>query len=187
MNAYSVMNSSVARALTVAACLWLTACAELQTLLPESRTTTPPLAYYAWLQAADEAELIRENARLSAPDVNPSTDITLIQRALLHSVPASATAAEHNTALELLAVALERPDDAPTPSSLQSEYAAFAGIWLNLLEQQREYRFAREHQQNDQERIRELSVKVDRLEKQITALTTIEQRLIEREQTQGQP
>jgi hypothetical protein len=87
--------------------------------------------------------------------------------------------------MEMLYVALQDAPDSASPSSLQEEYTAFARIWLDLLEQQRNYQSAQLNQLSDKDLIRELSVKVDRLEQQIQALTTIEQRLIEREQ--GQP
>lgn len=183
---HSNVITPITRLALLALCLQLAACENVQAMLDGVAETRRPLAYFAWLESADQDALDREQARLSAPSDNHNPRITLVQRALLYSVPPGANNDSHGDARELLMVALQETETDASPSSLQEEYTAFARIWLALLEQKHQYQSAQANQLSDQDRIRELSVKVDRLEKQIEALTTIEQRLIEREQTQGQ-
>lgn len=176
------------RLLLLATASALVSCAQIQHLLPVNPPVTQaPLSYYAWIESADQATLDLERTRLSEQADIGNPAINLIQRALLYSVPADADDSSVGSAMELLSVALQDTPDSAPASSLQQEYTAFARIWLDLLEQQRNYQSARLNQLSDKDLIRELSVKVDRLEQQIQALTTIEQRLIEREQEQSQP
>ena len=174
--------------LLLSTCVLLSSCAEFRQVIGTTMPATrPPLDYFAWLESADQAALDNEHSRLSAAAGNRNSRIHLIQRALLYSVPSTADTSGTDTAIELLTVALQEGSGDSHASALQEEYTAFAGIWLKLLEQQRNYRLARENQLSDKDMIRDLSVQVDRLEKQIDALTTIEQRLIQREQEQAQP
>jgi hypothetical protein len=176
------------RLLLLATTTAMASCAEVQQLLPVNQPATrAPLSYYAWIESADKATLDQERSRLTEQADIGNPAINLIQRALFYSVPADADDSNVGSAMELLSVALQDTPDSAAPSALQSEYTAFARIWLDLLEQQRNYQSARLNQQSDKDLIRELSVKVDRLEQQIQALTTIEQRLMEREQEQVQP
>lgn len=167
----------------------LTGCAEFGQVQQTTNTTTakPPLAYFAWLESADTTSLAQEHSRLTNQTDIRQPEINLIQRALLYSVPINSSDRDPEAAIEMLSLALRDTSDMATPGSMREEYNAFARIWLTLLEQQQNYKTAQANQNSDQHLIKELSVKVDRLEQQIEALTTIEQRLIEREQTQGNP
>ncbi len=143
-----------------------------------------PLEYFTWLKSASDEELVIEKIRLENEKQNGDSPVNAIQLALLLSVPWTSTETTERDAMELIAVELAR--DKPSTDTKQLEYQALAKIWFLLLENKKALTEVEASQQSDQVKLEVLHEKARQLEKQIEALTSIEQNLIEREQLQGQ-
>lgn len=165
-----------------------------------------PLEYYAWLSSAASAEVEAELARLEGSWWWRNTLVERVQHAMVLSASALAGDAGRRQALELL----DGVAKAPADGEREAEYRQFAAIWRSVLvlrdnlavaslalrraredmretdaslQQVREaFKDALESREGHARQIHELETQIQSLKKQIEALTTIEQQLIEREQ-----
>ena len=165
-----------------------------------------PLEYYAWLSSAPPAAAEAELARLEGNWWWRNTLVDRVQHALVLSASTLAGDAGRRQALELL----DGVAKAPAAGGRDAEYRQFAAIWRSVLvlrdnltvaslalrraredlretdaslQQVREaFKDALESREGHARQIQELETQIRSLKKQIEALTTIEQQLIEREQ-----
>ena len=137
-------------------------------------------AYYNWLDSADTEEIDTERVRLESEERDLTRDVQL---ALVYSVPETASIEQEQQAIELLST-LEPPGG--VRFGVRGAYSDFARIWRDVLQQRQALRNT-ETELVEALKIqnRQLQEESRRLQEQIDALTTIEQQLIEREQSQG--
>jgi len=171
---------------------WLLSCAVIGEFYTSDEGNTDytnisvsPLEYFTWLTSASDEELGIEKIRLDNEKQNRDSPVNAIQLALLLSVPRASTEATERDAMELIAIELAR--DNSSTDVREQQYQTLARIWFLLLKNRKALREVEASQQSDQIKLEVLHEKARQLEKQIEALTSIEQNLIEREQLQGQP
>jgi hypothetical protein len=138
-----------------------------------------PVQYYNWVQAASLPELEAEHERLMMRPGLTDPVIRTVHMGTLLGVSALATPETEQEALALL----DLVDDNPLTDT-NRDYAAFAGFLRSHLLQRAELRTAQTSVEQARVRIDTLETSNGELQQQIDALTTLEQQLIEREQSQ---
>jgi len=157
----------------------LTAC-EISTRMLGNPAYLAPLDYIDWLQAAEPASLDQERMRLEALTGEPGNPVSRIQLALLLSLSDGADAGDRKQALDLLDDALASSAEATGKGIwTQPRYLTLGRLWQTTLQDD----IARHDDDQEKDKLRR---QVRELQDQIEALTSIEQQLIEREQSQIQ-
>jgi hypothetical protein len=138
-----------------------------------------PVQYYSWVKAASLTELEAEYARLMERPGSADPVIRTVHIGIVLGVSAIATPATEEEALALLDIAEGSPI-----TDINRDYAAFADFLHGHLQQRAELRTAQGTVAESREELEQLQTSNAELQQQIDALTTLEQQLIEREQSQ---
>ncbi|MEY4642601.1 MAG: hypothetical protein RLZZ227_2595 [Pseudomonadota bacterium] len=138
-----------------------------------------PVQYYSWVTAATLPELEAEYARLMERPSSADPVIRTAHIVTLLGVSALATPVTEEEALALLDIAKGSPI-----TETNRDYAAFAAFLRGYLQQRTELRSANSAAAQSRAELEQLQTSNAELQQQIDALTTLEQQLIEREQSQ---
>lgn len=147
----------------------------------DSRRATP-LDYYEWALRATPEELAAERLRLSTRRSPADAVVDSVHLGMLLSVSAIASRETEREAKELL----ESVGEATDFYDASREYAIFADLLLNDLEQREKLREVTTSMVESREELETLERTNAELQETIEALTSIEEQLIEREQAQQQ-
>lgn len=139
-----------------------------------------PLQYYDWSKTASAESIAAERARIAEDTLTTDPMISAVQLGLLLSSPALSSPSTEREALALLDAALRQP--VAMRSNL--EYRSFAGFLRAHLQQRAELRSAEAAAVAGKEQIDSLQDSLRQLQDKISALTSIEEQLIQREQGQ---
>lgn len=188
-------------------------CAGRRELAPQAGAEVPVapaglqvLAYFAWLEAAPALAVSAELERLLRAPRGPVEEV---QRALLLSASARASEAGEEKARRVLDALVTWPAE----DAREADYLEFGRVWrrvlilrenlqgaaasmraageamrstdANLRQVQQDLEAAHVSHEDSAQQIRELETQIEALRRQIEALTSIEQQLIEREQSQN--
>lgn len=133
------------------------------TLVPEQ----PVLVYYEWLKSANPEAVAMELRSIgTGARAGGQQDV---KRALLLSVPATATEADEAEAVRLLTAVAAQP-----PSiNVTEDYRLFAAHWLDMLQLRRQLREFGSAQDRSNARLDSLRQTYDELERRYEVLTSV--------------